>query len=326
MKIINVHVPGGLGNQLFAYFVALKFSLENNSYLSISLDSYDRSHTNGKFDITSFDLMSVKTKKIRFLNIHKNLKRISNGFKRRSTFYCKISDYTAGNVNQGEQSFFNSDIVDFRKRISDILSRRFFHKVNLYGYFQNYEFIEKLPTNFKKLDLVNPSTWFCNLNEAAGKKKPIMIHIRAGDAFFKSHFENVGVLHPEYFRRALTRVISEFPDREVWVFSNDITKVKRIYSKIHSKLNFIETDMESDPAETLMLLTRSCALIASNSTFSLISSVINTNDRLIVVPNKLTKNGQSQPNYLKKWITVDSIWLEWSDLEGNESGIIFGEY
>lgn len=319
MKIIKVHVPGGLGNQLFVYFVALKFSLENNSNLSISLDSYDRSHTNGNFDITSFNLISVKTKKIRFLNINKIFKRISNGIKRRSALYFKISDYMAGNVNQGEQSFFNSDIVDFRKRISNISSRRFFHTVNLHGYFQNYEFIEKLPANLKKLELISPSTWFCNLNRIAGEKKPIMIHIRAGDAFFKSHFENVGVLHPEYFRRALTRVISEFPDREIWVFSNDITKVKKIYSKVHSELNFIETDMDSDPAETLMLLTRSCALIASNSTFSLISSVINPSNRLIVVPNKLTKNGQLQPNYLKTWVTVDSMWLEWGDLEGNES-------
>jgi len=314
MKVIRIHVPGGLGNQFFAYFAGLRFAMETNAKIAIALDSYDRSHTNGRYDITSFELLSIKTDNRGSSSIRKFLKRFVNGIRRRNKLFYKISDYVTGNVNQGEQSFQNSDINDFQNRINKVLSRKFYCNVNLYGYFHNYEFIQGLPVNMRQLKLVNPSTWFYDLDQEAKIKSPIMIHIRAGDAFFKSHFENVGVLHPEYFRTALNRVLTYFPDKEIWVFSNDIEKVKTIYSNIYSQLNFVDANMDSDPAETLLLLTRACALIASNSTFSLISSVINPDSRLVVVPSNFMRNGEPQPNYLNNWIIIKSRWLESEDL------------
>jgi hypothetical protein len=311
MRTIRAHVPGGLGNQLTAYFVALSWSNETESKLVICLDSMDGSHTNGRFDITSFNLSTKYIDRTRKNKISTFRSRLINGIKRRNNIFKNFHHQIFGIVNQNELIFSDSEVGYFESIISHVLNRPVLKRVNLYGYFQNYKFIQDLDESERYLTLRNPSRWFQDMEEIARVKKPIMMHCRLGD-YMSDHLSKVfGVLDYEYYQSALNALPEELIKKEVWLFSNDLEKAKELYSNISKNLKFIECPLDADPAETLLLLTLGCAVIASNSSFSLISAVINQNERLILVPSTLfRKSDNIQNEYPGHWKKIESKWLD----------------
>jgi len=316
MRSIRIHVPGGLGNQLFAYFSALFFARENSSSLIVCIDTIDRSHSGGNSNIASFNLFPNRIDFRRTTKYARLKNRILNGIKRRSLFFNYIIDYIGGYIAQSQSGFFEHDIAIFQNKIKKILERQFFNTVNLHGNFQNCELIQKLPMEYKQLTLMNPSNWFKSMEVQAKNKLPIVIHIRLGDYFTSPDFEKSGVLDVNYYINALRHVLDIFPGREIWILSNDINRAQKYFSKIKifavdNKLQFILTEPNADPAEELLLLTLGCAIICSNSTFSLISAMINPNDRIVVVPNKFYRSpNHLQFKYLQDWHLIKSEWMK----------------
>jgi len=315
MGTIRIYVPGGLGNQLFAYFSSLQFSLSTQSKLIVYLDDVNYTHDQREFDISSFNLLKTKINKRKFTNIKKIQSRLINGIKRRSKILKAATEYTLGYLNQGELDFFEPEIAKFDSAIKSIVNRPLFNTVNLYGYFQNCEFINKLNPELRKLQLADPSEEFTKLKHDAIVKQPIMIHIRLANYLQSPNFEKLGVLHPDYYQLALDYVLMKFPGREIWIFSHSAGNAKTLYPKIalfNTQVRYIEPKPNfDDPAESLILLTLGCAIICSNSTFSLISTLINPNNRTVVVPKKLYRqSGTKQLNYLKNWHLIENSWLQ----------------
>jgi hypothetical protein len=315
MGTIKIHVPGGLGNQLFAYYSALYFSQVTRSKLTVCLDDVNYSHDQKNYDITSFNLFRTKIDRTKFATRKRLQRRLINGLKRRSSTFKNIIEYITGYVSQGELDFSEHETARFNSTIESKVSKLLFNIVNLYGYFQNCEFIDMLPPELRKLELVNPSEEFNKLRRMAIIKEPIMVHIRLGNYLLSPFFENLGVLHVSYYRQSLNYVLEKFPGKEIWIITNSLQNAKKIYPEIapsNIPVKFIENQLFfDDPAESLILLTFGCAIVCSNSTFSIVSALVNPNNRIVVVPKVLYRKQKIQKlKYLKNWHVIENLWLE----------------
>lgn len=304
-KVLRIHLPGGLGNQVFSYLGALGVCLENNLSLDVCLECLDSKHTNNAYDIRSLNFDSLMAKK-RSAHPGRKLYRLRNGIARRIGVIAVMSDLILGVVveNRGK----NQEAFD--TQLNKAIRRKFVRVINCYAYFQNCTKIMNLPVEKRVISRHANSHKFISLAREIEDARPVMMHVRLGDYLEPSNLNTIGVLSSEYYKNAILSLSPELQKREVWVFSDDIKEAKRLHSQISKRVRFIEHDPSDDPAEAMFLMTLGDATICANSTFSLASCLVNPNKRDIVVPETWTKdNNLPPPGYLPSWIQVESKWI-----------------
>lgn len=101
-------------------------------------------------------------------------------------------------------------------------------------------------------------------------------------------------------------------NNKIWVFSDDIPFARKILQDISdANFEFIITPENSDPAESLVLMSFSENLIISNSTFSLWSGLMKVEVGNIVAPRNFYRGSTTNPfSTPKNWIQEDPQWLE----------------
>ena len=302
--ILRIHLPGGLGNQLFTYFAAISLSNRIPLNIEIDLDSADMLRTNNLYSIKSFNVM-FPIRKMPSQTRVAQLKRLTMiRLRRRSKIFNSLVAYQYGELFEHN----TKNIEDLELQLKSKLRRRWPKNINLHGYFQDCGEILKIEENKRFLILQNRSIEFENLSFRARISEPIMIHCRLGDYASGINRQKIGVLSSQYFRNCLELLPERLAAKEIWLFSDDVKYARELYSSINSRINFIE--INGDPAETLMLFTQSSALICANSTFSLVSGLINPSERLIFYPKPWTKSGiHIQDSCPSNWTAVGATWL-----------------
>jgi hypothetical protein len=301
---VVLHLPGGLGNQLFVYFAAINLARKFQLNIEIDLSSINLERTSGLYSIESFFLKfpiantGRNTQLTKFVNL--NLIRLRH----RSKLIDLMMTYYKGEIYEATSENFR----DLELRLQSVLKRKLRRTINLHGYFQNCNEIMEIDEKSRCLNLKNPSYIFKTLQLEASRLQPIMMHCRLGDYASESNIQKIGVLSPAYFRKCLELLPESLADREIWLFSDDIQYARELYGSIDSRINFI--DLNGDPAETLMLFTLSSVIICANSSFSLVSALINPSERLIYYPRPWTKSGMhTQETCPPQWKAVESIWM-----------------
>jgi hypothetical protein len=106
---------------------------------------------------------------------------------------------------------------------------------------------------------------FLALEKVTKTKKILMIHIRIGDYVSEEDF---GVLKKSYYKKSINLMTSEFPQDEVWIFSDSIADARKLVAPFLKDLNarFVSDDLST--AESFELLRNGSAYIIANSTFS----------------------------------------------------------
>jgi hypothetical protein len=96
----------------------------------------------------------------------------------------------------------------------------------------------------------------------------------------------------------------------VLVFSDDIVAAKQIFSQLDISLpvQFVEP-LEDSPEETLILMSKSDALVISNSTFSWWAAQLGNKNKFVVRPSKWFR-GMLDPEDLfpPEWHQQESLW------------------
>jgi hypothetical protein len=137
------------------------------------------------------------------------------------------------------------------------------------GYFQSFRYLENLLHTGKFLDLIltQRSVWFENFSKEILSKQVVALHVRRGDYFqVQSSF---GLLSRDYYKTAITYFQKVLPQSELWVFSDDIFLAKKLLGGIvNDETTWIEPPSNTDPAESLVLMSYAKGLIIANSTFS----------------------------------------------------------
>lgn len=290
-KRLKVFLKGGLGNQLFGYFAASNLSAISNRTSYLLLDDIDLARVNGRYSIESFDI-AHNVVISQASTLEKFGTRITRKIKSSSVIFGVIQDKNRlTNITR-----LNSKI--FRHRKSILLD----------GFFQDLDYLKNENSDSSNLKLKNPSEWYIALRTEISHRNPIMIHVRLGD--FLENMDSVGVLSGAYYRNAINR-IADHASREIWIFSDDIEKARAILGEhFDEKILYIEAPNESDPAESLCLLSESKDIVISNSTFSLWAALLGRREKSVVAPSHFfVSSEKNQFNFPTQWSIVKSEWL-----------------
>jgi hypothetical protein len=182
----------------------------------------------------------------------------------------------------------------------------------MFGYFQTYKYLEhpKVRKLVDSLFVSSTSEWFDKCSSEMLEIPTISVHIRRGD--YMDVQDSFGVLNGDYYNSAIKFTLknSSIKYARVLVFSDDIAAAKQIFSKLEVSLpvQFAESP-EDLPEETLFLMSKSDALIISNSSFSWWAAQLGNKSKFVVRPSKWFR-AMSDPQDLfpPEWHQQESQW------------------
>ena len=138
----------------------------------------------------------------------------------------------------------------------------------------------------------------------------ISVHIRRGD--YLNLQDSFGVLSSEYYQSAINFTLKNSSKQyaRVLVFSDDFVLAKKLFSNIEISLPIQFAESPDDyPEESLMLMSKSDALVISNSSFSWWAAQLGNKSKFVVRPSKWFR-GMSDPEELfpPEWHSQESQW------------------
>jgi len=258
----RVRLAGGLGNQLFQITAATYYSniwgrpwILDDSQLKPELAPHGSS-------IASFEFRNHhKTEHSHFLQMWFSLVE-------HKRFTHPNSKFGEGSIRLLE-NFLNiyrspvngyDELLENVKPLPDVIS----------GYFQSWKYPASVfatnPGFKRQLTLTKTSRWFQELSRSADFSHPVSLHVRRGDYRNSRSF---GLLGRKYYSRAIERIQSLHSGRVIWVFSDEPEAARELLLGTTTfRLEFIEPPMGTDPAESLILMSRCSGHIIANSSFS----------------------------------------------------------
>jgi hypothetical protein len=296
--MITVKLVGGLGNQLFGYFlgqslgVNVRYDVSDQTQgLSAQSVSIKDLNLNGDFGVFENRLSSLFGDKFRVL---KRIVRKLDVMVSKILFRGQI--YESACI--GFDPFFQTENLKFRK---------------IRGYFQSYVYFRKtieLKPELANVSLRHPSSWYESMAAEIQIVNPIAIHIRRGD--YLKYADNYGLLSENYYLKAIE--LAEHASNEksdIWIFSDSPEQVRKNMPRIMSRQSklILSPDGISD-AEVMLLMSLCKKIVIANSTFSWWAATLNTKSKTVIAPNKWFK-GMEDPSTLipETWLTLESDWL-----------------
>jgi len=242
---VRVILRGGLGNQLFQYFAALKFveSTDNKIELNLSWFNNKKNSTSPR----SYDLGEIiNTSEI--AEDKSNLLRLGL-FDKFSAYASKIGLVI---------SELNFDQLKNEKKTKRILY--------LNGYFQELRFLGSYIHNLENfIEIKDCEPEIKDKMIEISERYQVALHLRLGDYVDLDLFH---VISKNYIRECLNKINNQKKYLEVLVFTDSPDKAENYLPEIE-KIEFIifPKNRFTDP-QTLILMSKFKNLILSNSTFS----------------------------------------------------------
>ena len=279
-------MTGGLGNQLFILTAGTYYSLKNKENVTFDLSSYTKRNKTHTSDIRSLSPDAIfQYRPVRWI-VKVGLEKIS----KRALF----STYTSSRV--GYDPALESQVSENQ----------------IFGFFQTYKYLEqpKVRNLIDSLFLSSTSEWFGKCLSDMLEQPTISVHIRRGD--YLNLQDSFGVLSSEYYKSAIYFTLKNSSEQyaRVLVFSDDFVLAKKLFSNIEIPLPMQFAEPPEDyPEESLMLMSKSDALVMSNSTFSWWAAQLGNKSKFVVRPSKWFR-GMSDPEELfpPEWHCQESQW------------------
>lgn len=300
--MVTVRLVGGLGNQLFGYFLGRY--LQQTRGISVRYDVSEQSNQLGAHDVSIRDLNlpgEFGTYNERFLA------RIPLLLLRR--IFRKMLRLWRAKVSGN--NYYTSEVLGFDENLEKItLNRKF-----LSGYFQSAVYVQVLAAENSQVLRVLPKVstqWFEDTRREILEVKPIVIHVRRGD--YIKHADTYGLLSDEYFIKALELIREQNPESqnaEIWVFTDSPESVNAALPiLISNTTRLVEAPIGTSDSEILIAMSFADKLVISNSTFSWWAAMLNLPNKFVIAPNKWYKNMEDPAKLIpKEWITQPSLWV-----------------
>jgi hypothetical protein len=144
-------------------------------------------------------------------------------------------------------------------------------------------------------------------------ENPIALHIRRGD--YLQHAKTMGVLDLKYFEESLSEILKDQrSERSVWIFTDSDSaaiEFREKISMINVKVRIVSPPVNSQSAESLLLMSLCNEIVISNSTYSWWAAVLGSSEKRVIRPSHWFRN-LAEPGDLfpENWIVQDSVWLE----------------
>lgn len=293
--MIQKHVIGRLGNQMFQYATVRSFQIKNRPNDQILLDFsevYEKDSFGYKEELSYFNISNVKYGKakisfskkclILFMNIIKMIVLVITGFNYNVKYNQLLFSFETK-----IQKFINKfGLYNFRLGYYDFCDCS---KKNLYfnGTFESPKYFDDIKDILIKE--FTPKYGIIEKNKSLYKMientNSVCVTIRRGDFVTDPGFKkNLYVCDENYFYKAIKYIEENVKDAKFFVFSDDVEWCKE-------NMNFPNgTVYESgdDPVWEKLRMMYSCKhFIISNSTFSWWAQYLSRNkDKIVVAPSR----------------------------------------
>jgi hypothetical protein len=296
-KSVKIELIGGLGNQLFQFFAAKYLADKENCDLVLRSNRIGFLESDHGFHLPNLvETENFESEEPLFPNFMAYTSKVVEKVERRlfpESFVHKIF------------KTYNSTVIGYDSRIDDLSPN-----ITLRGYFQTYRYFSSNVQYKEMVRLRNPSFWYKEIQARIQGCNSIAIHVRCGD--YASLKETFGLLDETYYKHAVSAAQKFMIDPTYFIFSDDVSWAKQILNFLPaSKTFYIQPPPESNPSESMYLMSLSNCLIGANSTFSYWSGLLMRGDSNVITPDKWFRNLED-PIDLRppNWITSKSSWTD----------------
>jgi hypothetical protein len=295
-KTIRVELVGGLGNQLFQFFAAKYVADRENCNLELISNRIGFLETDHGFHLGNLvNKEHYSSKESMFPKLSAYSSRIFEKIQRRL-----LPEVIVRRVFKT----YNSRVIGYDSKIECVKPT-----VTIRGYFQTYHYFSSDIRYRKMLRLESSSSWCKEMEKVIESGISTSIHVRYGD--YASLKDTFGLLDEEYYRRAVA-LVEEFNSESIYfVFSDDLNWAKSVLHFLPtSRTMFVLPPSESNPAESMYLMSLSDYLVGANSTFSYWSGLLMNDNSIVISPEKWFRNLED-PSDLRppSWIKCKSSWV-----------------
>lgn len=260
MKIVEVEMSGGLGNQLFKWANGLRIAAAESAQLFLNLEFYKDFEKKPFTTPREFELFKLPA--------------IAETFQ--VTSHMSFSRRIELLRTPMKQRYFSED-----GEIKSLLGRVFIVK----GNFENQMHIPPSGVVRNALEGYKSKTpWMNEKLEEFKEKRVLAVHIRLGDYLRNANLYDV--VSEDYYLSAIRYLRNLASFDQVLLFSDDPYSAKEKYPKISKDFEFLESPKDTNPIEILKILASSKGIVSTNSTFSWWATYFHKRREFTVIPEK----------------------------------------
>jgi hypothetical protein len=291
---VTFKLVGGLGNQLFIWATSIAYA--NRTGKRILLDAAEctqwgeqLNNFNIKVDVPGPDIPDGILPTL-FLNENNYALNLLRDLR-----------YKKRMLGLGN-TFWEDSRVSFDSRLfhsSDYKTVR--------GYFQSYKYFEEFSSEIRK-QLTSKKEFSANYKKILGQvpEKFTAINLRLGKDYIGKG-SIFGLVGKEYVSKSLAIIDSEYPDQAKVVFTDNLKLAKEIISDADM---YLDHEDLNNPAEKMLLMSKSNSLIGSNSSFSWWSAYLMAGEELIrIFPKPWFHDPKVDTSNLlpKEWMQIQNL-------------------
>jgi Glycosyl transferase family 11 len=285
MRKLEVHLAGGLGNQLFTFLAGARFAARTGRKLQLNTSLLGR----GAY---SHALSSIR-------ELVDPSELVSRGY-----WFTRFQLLARRLCNRAFPTLLTDDTADIEKSLS------FKRNLHLTGYFQDMEmhadpFTEVLSS---RLQSRAGSEWVSEMRTRAKRERPICVHIRRGD--YISLSASHGILGSEYFRRGIVRLREAGNYGPLWIFTDSPDALQPASDfRFDDSQTMIQEPIDVSAIDVLSVMAACSAFVISNSTFSFWAAALSSS-KFVIAPGTWARSPEIRgPRMLPEWILEESEWV-----------------
>ena len=289
-KAITTKVVGGIGNQLFCYFAGYYLAKKLGCELRV-----DVSDIRNKRSVHDVSIEALELPGDFFADSNSSVQHFS------SRVRSKLN--RAIPILRISKNSFTSDEIGFDPLLDNI---RF--PASIQGYFQSYKYFKAFPLGETKIILKKPSSWYLQMEKTLSEKQFTSLHIRRGD--YLNYSDTYGLLSAQYYEEAIRSLARQDDLHQLHIFSDDIAAAREMLKQIvPAGTVWISPPGESNPVESLILMSLARSNIIANSTYSWWGATLNREKSRVIAPKKWFRS-MPDPEFLypPEWELIESQW------------------
>jgi hypothetical protein len=201
------------------------------------------------------------------------------------------------------KNFFVSNEIGFDSLLDKVSS-----PASIQGYFQSYKYFRLCSEDIKVIKLKNPSSWYLETEKTLSSKKFTSMHVRRGD--YVNYSQTYGLLSVKYYEDAIRNLSQQNHLYQLHIFSDDIEAAHEMLKhSVPEDAIWIDPPNESNPVESLMLMSLASSNIIANSTYSWWGATLNRSKSAVIAPGKWFRS-MKDPAFLypPEWKLIESKW------------------
>lgn len=292
--MIYTTIMGGLGNQMFQYAAARSLSLQTGQKISL--------------DFRSMDLDTVRKYSLDCCNIPQDVMVqdpvVEPKWNRDFNIWLKCALKFAPEMTRKYLEKRNV-FYDRESCFHELNPDRNCPDIYLYGYWQSEKYFFQYRDILKKeLQVKISERAGVIANQIRNDQNAVCVHYRKTD-YKISQNRKYQVCSTKYYLNAIQKMRTLLPAPQFYIFSDEIDEVKAELG-MDDDFHFMERS-ETD-IDDFGLMCNCSHFIISNSSFSWWAQYLSeSNNKIVIAPQKWTADDTNRDIYLEDWILMDGF-------------------